>query len=938
MELKKSYSPEEIEDKWYDAWERNGYFKPNQDAEGSSFCIVIPPPNVTGSLHMGHALNATLQDVLCRWKRLRGHKVLWLPGTDHAGIATQNVVERELAKEGLDRHRLGRDEFIERVWKWKGEYGGRIIHQLKKIGASCDWSRERFTLDDGLSQAVREVFVRLFEEGLIYRDNRLINWCPRCHTALSDLEVEYEDLDGKLYYIKYPLEDGVHYLTVATTRPETMLGDTAVAVHPEDERYRRFINKVVRLPLTGRKIPVIADTMVDPTFGTGVVKVTPAHDFNDEATGKRHNLPFINVITEDGRMSPEAGERYNGLDRYACRKKVLDDLKELDLLEGEKKHSHSVGHCYRCKTIIEPLLTIQWYVRVETLAAKAVEAVKGKEINIIPDSWENNYFAWMRDIKDWCISRQIWWGHRIPVWYCPDCKNDDGILQGDLIEHIFFEPLKLSDGTMIQSGTYSELRRFGLSKEEIINNSKIIRVPKNVIPVCSREDPNVCPICGGDVIRDPDVLDTWFSSALWPFSTLGWPGKTDDLQTFYPTSVLVTGFDILFFWVARMIMMGLKVMEEVPFKDVYIHALVRDAKGQKMSKSKGNVIDPLVMIDKYGADAFRFCLAAFAAQGRDVRFSEERVEGYRHFINKIWNASKFMLMYKGSWTRLPVSAADADLDLGSRWVLSRLSAAAEEVHRNLEIYRFNDAANTIYQFLWHEFCDWYLEMSKPLLYKEECEGRTGVINCLYFVFEKVLQLLHPFMPFVTEELWYTVLDKDHSIMTSRYGGDLPRDSDTEHKMGYLIDAVTGIRSIRGELNISPSIELRADIRTDSGEVEALFRENSEIFKKMARCKEVNIGPGIKRRKGSAVSVKNGMEIYIPMEGLLDVASEVSRLEKEIAKVESSLAFLNKKLQNDDFMSNAPREVVEKERVKFDDLVQKEQKIEENLKLLRSIDR
>ena len=777
MELKKSYSPEEIEDKWYDIWERNGYFKPDQGAEGSPFCIVIPPPNVTGSLHMGHALNATLQDVLSRWKRLRGHKVLWLPGTDHAGIATQNVVERELSKEGLDRHRLGREEFSERVWKWKAEYGGRIIHQLKKIGASCDWSRERFTLDEGLSLAVREVFVRLFEEGLIYRDSRLINWCPRCHTALSDLEVEYEDLDGKLYYIKYPLEDGVHFLTVATTRPETMLGDTAVAVHPEDERYRRFINKVVRLPLTGRKIPVVADTMVDPTFGTGVVKVTPAHDFNDEATGKRHNLPFINVITEDGRMSPEAGERYSGLDRYDCRKKVLEDLKELDLLEGEKKHSHSVGHCYRCKTIIEPLLTIQWYVKVETLAAEAVEAVKEKKINIVPDSWENNYFAWMRDIRDWCISRQIWWGHRIPAWYCPDCKTDEGILQGDLIEHIFFEPVKLSDGAMIQSGTYSELRRLGLSKEEIINNSKVTRVPKNVFPVCSREDLKACPKCGGDVIRDPDVLDTWFSSALWPFSTLGWPAKTDDLQTFYPTSVLVTGFDILFFWVARMIMMGLKFMEEVPFRDVYIHALVRDVKGQKMSKSKGNVIDPLVMIDKYGADAFRFSLAAFAAQGRDVRFSEERVEGYRHFINKIWNASKFMLMYKGSWTRQPVSAADAGLDLGSRWVLSRLSAAAEEMHRDLEIYRFNDAANTMYQFTWHEFCDWYLEMSKPLLYNEESEGRTGVINCLYFVFEKVLQLLHPLMPFVTEELWNTVLDKDDSIMTSRYGGDLPRDFD-----------------------------------------------------------------------------------------------------------------------------------------------------------------
>ena len=936
-ELKKSYTPDEIESKWYSFWEKKEYFRPDPEAEGSAFSIVIPPPNVTGSLHMGHALNATLQDILSRWNRMRGNKVLWLPGMDHAGIATQNVVEKELAKEGLDRHKLGRDQFIERVWKWKGEYGGRIIHQLKKLGASCDWSKERFTLDEGLSKAVREVFVRLFEEGLIYRDSRLINWCPRCHTALSDLEVEYEDIDGKLYYLKYPLADGLHSLTVATTRPETMLGDTAVAVHPEDERYRRFINKVVDLPLTGRKVPVIADTMVDPTFGTGAVKVTPAHDFNDEATGKRHNLSFISVINEDGRMSADAGDRYNGLDRYAGRKKVLEDLKELDLLEGEKKHRHSVGHCYRCKTVIEPLLTIQWYVRIESLAAEAVKAVENKSISIIPDSWENNYFAWMRDINDWCISRQIWWGHRIPVWYCPDCKTAEGISQGDLIEHIFFEPITVSDRIAIQSGTYSELRRLGLSKDEIVNNSKIVRVPKNVRSVCSREDIETCPECGGEVIRDPDVLDTWFSSALWPFSTLGWPEQTEDLKTFYPTSVLVTGFDILFFWVARMVMMGLKFMGKVPFRDVYIHALVRDAKGQKMSKSKGNVIDPLIMIDKYGADAFRFSLAAFAAQGRDVRFSEERVEGYRYFINKLWNASKFMLVYKGAWTKQSMSVGDTRLDLGSRWILSRLAAATEEVHRNLEIYRFNDAANAVYQFLWHEFCDWYLEMSKPLLYNEEKAERIGVINCLYFVFEKVLQLLHPFMPFVTEELWSTVLEKEGSIMMSRFGDDPMRDIDAEQKMGYMIDAVTGIRSIRGELNISPSVEVRAAIRTDSRDVESLFSENIEIFKKMARCKELQIGRDIKRPKGSAIAVMNEMDIYIPMEGLLDVEAEIARLQKEIAKVESSLVFINKKLQNGDYMNNAPKEVVEKERAKFDDLVQKEQKIEENLKLLRSID-
>ena len=936
MELKKSYSPEEIEDKWYDFWERNGYFQPDDKATGSSFSIVIPPPNVTGSLHMGHALNATLQDILARWNRLWGHKVLWLPGTDHAGIATQNVVERDLSKEGLDRHRIGREAFIDRVWQWKAEYGGRIIHQLKKVGASCDWSRERFTLDEGLSCAVREVFVRLFEEGLIYRDSRLINWCPRCHTALSDLEVEYEELDGKLYYIKYPLSDGEHFLTVATTRPETMLGDTAVAVHPEDERYRRFIGKKVRLPLTLRSIPVIADVIVDPAFGTGAVKVTPAHDFNDEAMGRRHNLQFISVIAEDGHMGPDAGERYAGLERYACRKKVIDDLKELDLIEGEKKHRHAVGHCYRCKSIIEPLLTIQWYVKTENMAAEAVNAVKEKKINLVPDSWENNYFAWMREIRDWCISRQIWWGHRIPAWYCTDCKTDDGVPNGSLIEHIFFEPVKLPDGSTVHAGTYAELRSSGLSKKEIIDDSKIIHIPKKVSPICSRADLESCPHCGGNVIRDPDVLDTWFSSALWPFSTFGWPEKTKDLETFYPTSVLVTGFDILFFWVARMIMMGLKFMDDVPFRDVYIHALVRDAKGQKMSKSKGNVIDPLVMTGKYGADAFRFSLAAFAAQGRDVRFSEERVEGYRHFINKLWNASKFILTYKKSWTGEQVGFGNPGMDLGSRWILSRFVQAAEEMHRNIENYRFNDAANCIYQFLWHEFCDWYLEMSKPILYGDECRERLVVINCLYLVFEKVLQLLHPFMPFVTEELWHTVLDKKESVMLSRYDTGLNRDFDAEQRMGYLIEAVTGIRSIRGELNISPSVELHADVKVMSADIESILKENAETLRKMARCNSINIGLGVKKSKGSAVSVRNGMEIYIPMEGLLDVASEIVRLKKEAAKLEDSMAFINKKLQNSDFISNAPREVVEKERAKFNDLVQREQKVAENLTLLRSI--
>jgi valyl-tRNA synthetase len=937
MEFKKSYSPEELEDKWYAEWENKGYFKPDPEATGEAYSIVIPPPNVTGSLHMGHALNATLQDVMSRWKRMKGCRVLWLPGTDHAGIATQNVVERELAKEGIDRHELGRDEFVARVWKWKAEYGGRIIHQLKKLGASCDWSRERFTLDEGLSKAVREVFVRLFEEGLIYREGRLINWCPRCHTALSDLEVEYEDIDGKLYYIKYPVSGGNEYVTVATTRPETMLGDTAVAVHPDDERYSGLIGKTLELPLTGRQIPVIADEMVDPAFGTGAVKVTPAHDFNDEATGRRHKLTFISVIAEDGRMAPEAGEKYAGMDRLACRKQVMEDLQELGLLESDTKHRHAVGHCYRCKTIIEPLLTIQWYVRIETLAARAVDAVKEKKISIVPDSWENNYFAWMRDIKDWCISRQIWWGHRIPVWYCPACSMPDGTPQGDHIEHAFFGPVRLADGRSVDAGTWTELIHLGMTGDEIIKNSKTIRVARNVKALCSRQDMDKCPSCGGDLLRDPDVLDTWFSSALWPFSTLGWPEKTDDLKTFYPTSVLVTGFDILFFWVARMIMMGLKFMDDVPFRDVYIHALVRDAKGQKMSKSKGNVVDPLIMIDKYGADAFRFSLAAFAAQGRDVRFSEERLEGYRHFINKLWNASKFIHSYRDARTAQSLDIRDTK-GLGSRWILSRLAFITEEVHRSLEHYRFNDAANHVYQFLWHEFCDWYLEMSKPALYNEESAERSEIVNCLYTVLERVLQLLHPFTPFVTEELWQIVLEKEGSIMKSYYGEGLERDIAAEEKMAHLINIVTGVRSVRGELNISPSLEVRAEIRTDDSGVEDVIRENMDVLKKMARCSDIIAGKDISRPKGSAVSVQGLMEIYIPMEGLLDVAAELARLKKEIAKIEGSLDQVHRKLRNNDFVDNAPQEVIEKEKAKFEEFKKKRTKIEENINILMSIDR
>ncbi|MCE5312126.1 MAG: valine--tRNA ligase [Nitrospiraceae bacterium] len=935
-ELNKSYEPSLIEDRWYESWEDASYFKPSADADKGSFCIVIPPPNVTGSLHMGHALNATLQDILSRWKRMLGFKVLWLPGTDHAGIATQNVVERELAKQKITRHSLGREAFISKIWEWKAEYGGRIIHQLKKLGASCDWSRERFTLDAGLSEAVREVFVRLFDEGIIYRDNRLINWCPRCHTALSDLEVEYEESEGRIYYIQYPLSDGSGSITVATTRPETMLGDTAVAVNPDDKRYKKLIGRTLDLPLTGRKIPVIKDSAVDPEFGTGAVKVTPAHDFNDEAIGKRHGLESIQVISEDGRMTREAGARYSGKDRYECRRLVLEDLKELNQLEGDRKHQHSVGHCYRCKTTIEPLQTIQWYVDVQQMSKDAINAVKDHRINIIPESWENNYYGWMNNIKDWCISRQIWWGHQIPVWYCPACKNESGEMQGDLIDHIFFEPVAAPDGSMISAGSYSSLRKKGLSHDQIVGNSKIIRVSRAVKAHCLRGDLSKCPDCGStEIIRDPDVLDTWFSSALWPFSTLGWPKDTEDLRTFYPTSVLVTGFDILFFWVARMIMMGLKFRGDVPFRDVYIHALVRDSKGQKMSKSKGNVVDPLDMIARFGADAFRFSLVAFAAQGRDIRFSEERVEGYRHFINKIWNASKFILSNAAQLTDKEFSDSSTP-DLPARWIMSRFGGAVEEVNRHLESYRFNEAANTIYQFMWHEFCDWYIELSKSSIYGENEEQKKMTLGCLLHILKESIKMLHPFIPFVTEELWHALPNSMGSIMLQQYPEKPARDLDAEQKMEYVLSTISGIRSLRGELNIAPSLEIKAYIKTSDNAVAAIINENLTSIKKMVRASEIEAGTGVTRPGGSAVCVLKDMEIYLPVEGLLDIKSEISRLMKEKAKINESIEFLAKKLSNKKFVNSAPKEIIEKDSARFEELKEKAGKVDENISLLENI--
>lgn len=875
-ELEKSYNPQGVEEKWYEFWLSRNYFVADPDSDTEAFSIVIPPPNVTGTLHMGHALNATIQDILARWKRMCGYNVLWIPGMDHAGIATQNVVERQIATEGIDRHHLGRDAFIERVWQWKAEYGGRIIHQLKRLGASCDWSRERFTLDEGLSLAVIEVFVSLYEQGLIYRDNRLINWCPRCHTALSDIEVEHEEIEGKLTYIKYPLTAGEGYITVATTRPETMLGDTAVAVNPEDDRYKNFIGKSILLPLTNRKIPVVADSAVDAAFGTGAVKVTPSHDFNDEAIAKRQSpqLPFINVISPEGKMTAEAGHKYAGMDRYECRKAVVMDLEDAGLMERKEKYIHSISQCYRCKTVIEPLPALQWYVKVQPLADEAMKAVREGGTKIIPKSWENTYFAWMEGIKDWCISRQIWWGHRIPVWYCDSC--------GEVM--------------------------------------------------VSRVTPVKCAKCdNSDLRQEEDVLDTWFSSALWPFSTLGWPVRTPELEKYYPTTVLVTGFDIIFFWVARMMMLGIKFMDAVPFRDVYIHALVRDSSGQKMSKSKGNVIDPLIMMDKYGTDAFRFTLAAFAAQGRDIRFSEERVEGYRHFVNKLWNAARFILL-NAEEASLPDKIDIQKLDIGSRWILSRLSFAAEEIDHSLAEYRFNDAANSIYHFIWHELCDWYIEMVKPVLY-DEAADRLPVKQCLLYILERTLRLLHPFMPYVTEEIWQNMPHNGESIVTAEYPGNLLRETEAEEHMSIIMEAVTGIRTIRGELNLSPSLELKAHIKTLSEEARDVLSGNITYLKKLAKADVTEIGPDVMKIKGSSVAVRKHVEVYVPLEGLLNLDFEIERLKKEEAKGEESIIFLNKKLLNEDFLKRAPKEVIAKERDKYEECLRKKERILENLQKL-----
>ena len=915
MELAKAYSHRDVESKWYNYWLESGAFEP---AVGSAPCfsIVIPPPNVTGSLHMGHALNNTLQDVLCRYKRMDGFRVLWVPGTDHAGIATQNVVERQLAQRGRTRGQLGREEFIQRVWEWKAEAGGTILHQLKALGVSCDWKHERFTMDEGLSRAVREAFVRLWEDNLLYRAERLINWCPRCKTALADIEVVHEERDGNLWHIRYPLaDDPSRGLVVATTRPETMLGDTAAAVHPEDGRYLAFHGKKLRLPITGRIVPLVTDSYVEREFGTGALKITPGHDFNDFEIGQRMGLEKISIFDADARIDAgdfsahgESGEwieRYRGKDRMEARKLVIAELQENGFLEKVEPHRHAVGHCYRCQTMIEPYLTPQWFVDIKPLAKSAIDAVRDGRIRMVPEGWANSYFAWMEIIKDWCISRQIWWGHQIPAWYCKSCDAQNILKTGD--------------------GDYL--------------------LTKDAKAIVGRETPSRCPICGGgELIQDPDVLDTWFSSGLWPFSTLGWPERTADLEKFYPTSTLVTGFDILFFWVARMIMMGLKFMDKVPFREVYIHALVRDEFGQKMSKSKGNVIDPLDVMGEYGTDAFRFTLAAMAAMGRDIKLAPERIAGYQNFVNKLWNAARFVLM------NVPGGAADFagkpsvlsanNLSFAERWMRSRLAASISEARSAIEAYRFNDYASVLYQFTWHEFCDWYIEMSKLALNSGSGDDAARSRQLLVELLEQILRLLHPIMPFVTEEIWQVTRGKGRTIMLEAYprADDSWRDAVAEREMEFLMGVIRAVRNLRTELNCPPGKEVKIIFHGPQRDL-AMLREQAAYLRLLARVAGAEYYENGDRPKGAATAIVGGTEIYLPLDDLINLDEEQVRLNKEAVKVADELKRVQKKLANTDFLSKAKEEVVRKERekaIQFEDklraLDQSVSRIAELLKL------
>jgi len=864
--IPKVYEPQKVEDPRYDFWIKGEYFRAKGEPSRETFTIVIPPPNVTGTLHMGHALDNTLQDILIRWKRMQGFDTLWVPGTDHAGIATQIKVEEHLAEEGLNRYDLGREKFLERVWEWKEEYHERITNQLKKLGVSCDWSRERFTMDEGCSRAVREVFVSLYERGLIYRGNYIINWCPRCHTALSDIEVEHEDEKGSLTYMKYPYAQGEGYVMVATTRPETMLGDTAVAVHPGDERYRGLVGKKVVLPLMNREIPVIGDEFVDPQFGSGAVKVTPAHDPNDFMIGLRHELEQVVVIGDDGKMTAAAG-KYRDMDRYHCRREVVKDLESLGLIMKVDDHEHAVGHCQRCSTVIEPLLSKQWFVQMKPLADPAIKAVKEKRTEFVPPRFTKTYLNWVENIRDWCISRQIWWGHRVPAWYCPCGKT-----------------------------------------------------------IVSRTEPETCPGCGGGELKqDPDVLDTWFSSALWPFSTLGWPEETFDLKHFFPTSVLVTGYDIIYFWVARMIFMSLEFMNDVPFQEVYIHGLVRDALGRKMSKSLGNGVDPLEVIQEYGADTLRFTLITGQAPGNDQRWRQENVEASRNFANKIWNASRFVLMNLGDLTEkdLPEQGnpPTGPFSLADRWILHRYNQTVRETTRLMEQYALGDAARELYEFIWGDFCDWYIEMSKIDLYggQEEDQKRSRSVLC--FVLDGTLRLLHPFMPFLSEEIWQHLPHKGEALIVASWPEQDPALEFTEEDqdMSLLMEVIKSIRNLRSEVNIHPRKRCNVVLKPTEAAATRVLLQGKTYIHHLASTEELEIDPDLKEQPGQALtSVARGVEVYLPLAGLVDLDKEIARLGKEVNRLEKEAARASGKLNNQGFISKAPPEVVEKEKNKLEE--------------------
>ena len=865
-ELAKTYEPREVEDRIYEFWTKGNYFHAEPDPKKKPYTIVIPPPNITGQLHMGHALDETLQDILIRWRRMQGYCALWLPGTDHASIATEAKIVEAMRKEGVTKEEIGREAFLERAWDWKRQYGGRIVEQLKKLGSSCDWERERFTLDEGCSKAVREVFVRLYEQGLIYRGERIINWCPHCKTSISDAEVEFEEKAGHFWHLRYPFKDGSGYLELATTRPETMLGDTAVAVHPDDERYQDAIGKTLILPLVGREIPVVADTYVEKDFGTGVVKITPAHDPNDFEVGLRHNLEVINVMNDDGSIN-ENGGKYCGMSGLDARRAIVRDLEEQGFLVGIEDIKHNVGTCYRCGTVVEPRVSKQWFVKMKPLAEPAVECVRDGRIQFIPERMNKTYYNWMENIKDWCISRQLWWGHRIPAWYCPDC------------------------GEMI----------------------------------VARETPHACPKCGcTNLQQDEDTLDTWFSSALWPFSTLGWPEKTKELEYFYPTDTLVTGYDIIFFWVARMIFSGLEHMKEVPFKTVFFHGLVRDAQGRKMSKSLGNGIDPLEVIAQYGADALRFTLVTGISPGNDTRFSTERVEASRNFANKLWNASRFILMNiegKDVRNELPEHLATED-----RWILSAFNRVAKEVNENLEKFELGIAAQKLYDFLWDQFCDWFIEIAKIRLTGSDEQAAQEVRQVLVWVMTRTLAMLHPFMPYITEEIWQTMPHDGEALLVNAYPAydpalDFPEAS---ARMESVMTAVRAVRNRRSEMNVAPSRRTKLHIATAKPDV---FEEGTAVFQRLAYATEIEVAESF-TLDGAVTIVTPDAKIYIQMDELVDKEAEIARLTKELQSAEKQLATAEAKLSNEKFTGKAPANVVEGVR-------QNAARLREHIALIRS---